>query len=290
MIMETAIHKVAPVVAEMRKYAEDSRTLSVMGKGDRAILAAATGTPLADYDTTALVQTLLQMFNFIALDVGYRKPEEVEWQYLVTRIAEILRRYHADLTTTDIKTAFELLLVGELDPYLPKNGNGEPDRAHYQSFNADYVIKVVTAYKKRQGATINKARELTKIEPTKTLTAGEPQGWDKKGVAHRVYETYLKTSRLTFGPHEDVVVYEYLKELQLVEAVSITDADKETAFRRYCMQADLGYRSQYEARWVKQAGKDAREIQPIAHTVALHRAIKGYFDKIIAQNTLKKVN
>ena len=270
---------VPPAIAEMRRYAEDGYKVSKMNKGDRAILAAATGTPLQDYSKSELVETLLKMFNFIALDVGYRKPtDEMEWQYSVTRIAEVLSRYHTNITITDVKTAFELLLVGELDPHLPRNGNGEPDRAHYQCFNVEYVSKVITAYKKRQCDTVKKARELRAPEPPKAITSG---GWDKQGIAHRVFDEYKKTHRLKFGGHEDVVLYEYLAELQLIDPVEITDADKVVAFQRYCIQADLGYRSFYEARWVRRQGKDAREIQPLAYTVALHRVIKAYFDTLI---------
>lgn len=287
--METAVaiqNKVPPVVSEMRRYADETRVLSKMGKADRAILAAATGTLVAEYETAALVETLMQMLNFIAMDVGYRKPEEMEWRYLVTRIAEILRRYHSDLTTVDIKTAFELLIVGELDPYLPKNGNGEPDRAHYQAFNADYIAKVVTAYKKRQGETIQKAREIPKETP-KALEAGTAQGWDKQGITRRVYDEYVKTNRLNFGCHEDVVVYDYLLELGLIEKAQVTDDDKQKALNHYCMQAELGYRNQYEVKWVKRAGINARELQPMSFTVAIHRIIKTYFDTLKARETKK---
>lgn len=270
--------KVSVVLSEMRRYAEDAYKLSKMNKGDRAILAASTGTPIADYDTQTLCETLMQMFNFIALDVGYRKPSDTEWAYLVTRIAEILRRYHADLTTTDIKTAFELLIVGELDAYLPRNGSGEPDRAHYQCFNAEYVTKVMSAYRRRQGMTVKKARELPPPETQKALTAGD--GWDKQAITHRVYAEYKETKNLTFKPHEDVVVYEYLLELGHVSPVEITDEDKTIAFIRYMIQAKLGYRSHYESVWVKRAGKNARELQPLAYTVAIHRAIKTYFDTV----------
>lgn len=290
MIMETAVaiqHKVPPVVSEIRRYADETRVLSKMGKADRAILAAAKGTLVGEYETAALVETLMQMFNFISLDVGYRKPEEMEWRYLVTRIAEILRRYHSDITTVDIKTAFELLIVGELDPYLPKNGNGEPDRAHYQAFNADYVTKVVSAYRKRQGETIQKAREIPK-ETHKALTAGASQGWDKKGITRRVYDEYVKTHRLNFGFHEDVVVYNYLLELKLIDDAQVSEADKQRAYNRYCIQADLGYKNNYEAKWVKHAGKDARELQPLSFTVAMHRVIRAYFDKLKAQDATKK--
>ena len=280
---------VPPIIAEIRRHSENAAVVSALKPSDRAILAAVTGIPIADYDAAALVETLMQMFNFIALDVGYKKPTDAtEWQYLVTRIAEILRRYHSDLTTADIKTAFEMLIVGELDTYLPKNGNGEPDRNHYQNFNVEYITKILTAYKKRQSATVIKARTIApKIEPPKALTASEPK-YDKKAITHRVFEEYQQTHRLNFGFHEDVVVVEYLTGLGLLGNINITDEDRQRAYQRYLIQADLGYKNEYEARWVRIHGVKSKTIDPLALDIAQHRAIKNYFDKIIAQNDEKK--
>lgn len=279
--------EVPPIVAEVRKYAEDGYKLSVMTASDRTIISAATGQPIADFDKAALVGVLMQMLTFIAIDVGYKKPSEpTEWTYIVTRIAEILCKYHRDITIMDIKAAFEMLIVGELDAFLPRNGNGEPDRSHYQSFNAEYINKILAAYKKRQGMTIKKAREVQTNQP-KALPAAEPQGWDKKGITRRVYDEYVKTKRLNFNLREDVIVYEYLCELGLIEKVEVTDEDKNIAYNRYLIQADLGYRNGYEARWVRRAGINAREIQPLAYTVAIHRAIKKCF-QIIEQQQADK--
>lgn len=288
--METEIAKlptVSPAIAEMRRYNADTNIMHKMSNTDRIILAAATGTPISGYTNEALVETLTQLLTFISLDVGYRKPSETEWQYSVTRIAEILRRYHSDITTADIKTAFELLIVGELDSFLPRNGNGEPDRNHYQSFNAEYVTKILTAYKKRKNATVKKARALPAPEPPKALAAGSSV-WDAKRITRRIYEQYKKTNRLVFGLHEDVAVYEYLYKQRQIDAVTVTDNDKAIAFNRYCIQADLGCVNNYEAQWVKRAGINAREIQPKAYTVALHRIIKEYFDAIIKKDAEKK--
>lgn len=288
---EVAIAKsppLPPAIDEMRRYNADANIMRKMTNTDRIILAAATGTPISDYTNEELVGTLMQLFAFVSLDIGYRKPsDETEWQYAVTRIAEILRRYHSDITTTDIKTAFELLIVGELDVFLPRNGNGEPDRNHYQSFNAEYITKILTAYKKRKNATVKKARELPAPEPPKALAAGSSL-WDAKSITRRIYVQYQKTNRLVFGLHEDVAVYEYLYKQRQIDAVTVTDNDKAIAFNRYCIQADLGYVNNYEARWVKRAGINAREIQPKAYTVAIHRTIKEYFDAIIKKDAEKK--
>jgi len=62
---------------------------------------------------------------------------------------DFISKYHRDMTMQEIKLAFELLVVGELDSYLPQK-NGVADRNHYQMFSMEYVSRVLSAYKKRR--------------------------------------------------------------------------------------------------------------------------------------------
>ena len=61
----------------------------------------------------------------------------------------MLVKYYSYLTLSDIMTAFELLAVGELNDYLPRNSSGNADNGHYQQFNANYFGKVLNAFIKR---------------------------------------------------------------------------------------------------------------------------------------------
>lgn len=79
---------------------------------------------------------------------------------------DILKRYYSDMTLADIKMAFELATTGELDEYLPKDKQGNPDKNHYQQFNADYFAKILKAYKQKQTDVIDKAY---KAIPEKTM-------------------------------------------------------------------------------------------------------------------------
>ena len=125
---------------------------------------------------TEIAASVNQCFRFISIDVGYKRPaDDAEWQYIVVRLADVLKRHFYDLTIEDVKTAFELLTVGDLDNYLPTNSSGEPDRSHYQNLNAEYLCKVLRAYKKRRDVAYTnikaaqpKPQKALPPQPTKT--------------------------------------------------------------------------------------------------------------------------
>lgn len=70
-----------------------------------------------------------QMFRFIAMDVGFIIPTENrdDWTYICTRLLDLLKRYYSQLTLSEVKLAFELLITGELDDYLPRIGTATPN-------------------------------------------------------------------------------------------------------------------------------------------------------------------
>jgi hypothetical protein len=196
-----------------------------------------------------------------------------------------LKRHFYDLTIEDVKTAFELLTVGDLDNYLPTNSSGEPDRSHYQNLNADYLCKVLRAYKKRRDV----AYTNIKAAQPKPQRALPPQPTKTPAEKTReCYDNYKATGKLVFQiPPDDVTIANFLTEKGLMAAVEVTDADKEKAFGIYKAENELGLHNDYAARWIIRAGKDAREIQPKAYKLALNRCIKTAFDGFVSREKTK---
>lgn len=272
------------VTTALQKLA-DINTAKLNGV-DGLILAAAKNTTIGEMQPTEVAAAVNQCFRFISIDVGYKRPaDDAEWQYIVVRLADVLKRHFYDLTIEDVKTAFELLTVGDLDNYLPTNGSGEPDRSHYQNLNAEYLCKVLRAYKKRRDVAytnIKAAQPKTQkvLPPTPTKTPAEK--------TRECYDTYKATGNLIFKiPPDDVTIANFLMEKGLMAAVEIKDEDKEKAFALYKAECNLGRHNDYAARWIIRAGKSARELQPKAYKLALSRCIKAAFDKIVSREKTK---
>ena len=286
--METtnAVIKASEPQREVAVYAQTSEIINRLSRTEQIIIKSGASQTVGAMQDTELTAALAKMLEFITMDIGLKKPSDyTEWQFCIVRFAEFLKRYNQDLTLDDVKTAFELLTVGELDEYLPKNSNGEPDRAHYQTFNFEYYAKVFKAYKKKRSWAIVKSRDVAR--ETKAALRALPQtdtpAIDAATITRRVFDEYKATRRLAFGRLEDWRIYNFLIDKKQIMPSTPTDEDKERAFQQYMLEAEAGQRNRYEARFVKFHGKDATEVQPMARKIAQRRAIKEYFDKLIAK-------
>lgn len=109
-------------------------------------IAAVRGATIASMDKGDFVQKFGNLLKYIILDVGYNVTDTLVWQYMAARISDVAMQYYGHLTLSDVKLAFEFLLAGKLNGYLPHKANGEPEVSHYQNFNTEYFMRVMNAY------------------------------------------------------------------------------------------------------------------------------------------------
>ena len=84
---------------------------------DRDIWVASTKKPISDYSPEELTNHVGKLSAMIAKDAGIKQIDA----YSATRFVDILRKYYYTLSLSEIKTAFELCMTGQLDEYLPKD-------------------------------------------------------------------------------------------------------------------------------------------------------------------------
>lgn len=251
---------------------------------EKYIFAASTKTQIADIDDGTLVEKTGQMFRFIAMDVGYIIPTNSEdWAYICTRLLDILKKYYSQMTLADIKLAFELATTGELDDYLPKDSQGNPDKKHYQQFNADYFAKILNAYRRKQNGVIHKAYKALP-EPKKELTPEEKRYYHNQAVARcrEVFLQYKYTGRFVLGVTDGMLIYDWLRKLGFANEVAGTEDDRKQALARYMQRVARGFVNKYEAFHVKRKGTDAPELDFTAYEIARDKEIKRTFDRMIA--------
>lgn len=251
---------------------------------EKYVFAASTKTPIAEIDDAKLVENLSLLFKRIAMDVGYIIPQnENDWNYIQSRLLDILKRYHSDMTLADIKIAFELATTGELDEFLPKDKHGNPDKNHYQQFNADYLSKILNAYRRKQNGVIHKAYKALP-EPKKELTPEEKRYYHNQTVARcrEVFLQYKYTGRFVLGVTDGMLIYDWLRKLGFANEVAGTEDDRKQAFARYMQRVARGFVNKYEAYHVQRKGTDAPELDFTAYEIARDKEIARTFDRIIA--------
>lgn len=266
---------------QMVQLPEVAKSLSGV---EKYIFAASTKTQIAEIDDATLVAKTKQMFRFIALDVGYIIPTNTDdWAYICTRLLDILKKYYSQMTLADIKLAFELATTGELDDYLPKDRNGQPDKAHYQQFNADYFAKILNAYRRKQNGVIHKAYQALP-EAKKELTPEQKRYYhnDIESRNRLAFLQYKYTGRVDFGIAGEMFVYDWLVKVGLADTVKETEDDRREALGRFLARAARGFVNEFTVYHVRKDGTKSKEIDYTAFEVARRKEIIKAFDRMIA--------
>lgn len=248
---------------------------------ERAVYMASTARTIAEYSSKELAAELANALRWIAKDVGYRSEDETERQYLVIRVAEILKRYYGQLSLKDFRMAFEMCVTGELDEYLPRGRDGQPDRGHYQQFNAEYVCKVMNAYKARRGWVLKKAFDSVpkKKEAEPSHDMGEVRRWLLDAyVKYRESGVFPKLS-----PIAEMLLYNQLVEIGFAEEIKIADEDCESVLRRaiawHLARGNFG-----AAKRLKEAGTSDAGVRYDAYVGIRGRRLREAFAGMAANN------
>lgn len=271
-------------IAIRRQMVELPEVAKALTPVEKYIFAASTKTQICEMDDGALIEKTGQMFRFIAMDVGFRIPtEQNDWAYMCTRLLDILKKYYSQMTLADIKLAFELATTGELNEFLPRDSNGNPDKNHYQQFNADYFAKILNAYRRKQNGTISKAYAALP-EPKREISPEQKRQYHNETV-ERCRDTFLRykyTGKYDAGMFGDMFVYNWLHAVGLADDVAETEDDRKTALSRYMQRVAAGWVNRYTAEHVRRDGTKSREIDYTAFEVARLKEIKKAFNRMIA--------
>lgn len=268
-----------------RKMVQLPEVAKALTQVEKYIFEASTKTQISEIDDGVLVSKTAQMFRFIAMDVGYIIPQnDNDWAYIQTRLVDILKRYYSYLTLADIKLAFELATTGELDGFLPCDSQGNPDKKHYQQFNADYFAKILNAYRRKQNEAIHKAYKALP-EPKKELTPEQKRYYHNCREARNriVFLQYKYAGKISFEFSDEMFLYDWLLKFGFADEVEATEDDRKQVFTKYMHRAAIGMVNQYTAFNVRRKGIDSPEIDFTAYEVARKKEIIRAFDRMIAE-------
>lgn len=265
-----------------RKLVELPEVAKALTPVERHVFAASTKTQISDISDEELVKRTSQMFKFIAMDVGYNVPNDpTEWQYICTRLVDLLKRYYPKMTLADVKLAFELSAVGELDEHLPKDGKGNPDKHHYQQFNADYFGKILKAYQAKQTGIIGKAYKALP-EPTREISKEEKNYYYNYTLSGFVYCFLHFKYRGTLPDNctvlSEMLYYDILVKSGLASGFDVTDDDKRQAMSRIIMSNRI---NRYEQLSVSKKGIGHEKVQADARIIARHNDLLATFSQMV---------
>ena len=244
---------------------------------DRDIWVASTKKPISEYSPEELTNHVGKLSAMIAKDAGIKQIDA----YSATRFVDVLRKYYYTLSLSEIKTAFELGMTGQLDEYLPKDKNGHPDRHHYQSFSIDYVTKILNAYK-RKFSDVETKVYTSLPAPKKVVTDREKQFYMNQ-FRESLRKTYIvyKYKGIIEERMNDLLVYDALERMGYAEPIKVTPVDMKCAVSRLINKQHKGVLNDFIGSCIRSMGIKHGSVPGEALIIARLRAIRETFDYMI---------
>ena len=160
---------VLPSFVERNRELIQSNKIKQLSKVDQRIFAESTRKLISEEESEEKkIEYLGIIFIGVCSDFGLNAPERSAVKSVFSSIFDVVDLYFDDLSFAEVKLAWRLLAVGELDNYLPKDRYGIPDKNHYGSLNVDYVTKILKAYRKRKADMMEKTTALLPDKPKAT--------------------------------------------------------------------------------------------------------------------------
>lgn len=160
---------VLPSFVERNRELIQSNKIKQLSKVDQRIFVESTRKLISEEESEEKkIEYLGIIFIGVCSDFGLNAPERSAVKSVFSSIFDVIDLYFDDLSFAEVKLAWRLLAVGELDNYLPKDRYGNPDKNHYGSLNVDYVTKVLKAYRKRKADMMAKTTALLPDKPKAT--------------------------------------------------------------------------------------------------------------------------
>lgn len=278
---EIALRPANTGVAIRRDMAKNPAVMEALEPVERAVFLASTGKTFADYSGPELAAELKTALKWICKDVGYRTTDESDMQYLVVRTAEILKRYYANLSIKDFRIAFEMSITGELDDFLPRGRDGQADRNHYQQFNAEYVCKILNAYKGRRGWIMKKAFES--VPKQEQEPSPEHKKFYRNGVRKDCINAFIQykyRGYFSFTPVMEMLCYNILASVGLADEIVVTVAEQKEIWKR-CVWEFAKRGMVGDINRLKKDGYNAPGIDYGAFTLARRKALIKTFDWMV---------
>lgn len=277
---------------------------------DKAILKAYVQPKIRDYQGNEAGTKLAQMLEFIKYDVGYTPKDKTEWNYQCVRIVQLVYTYYGDLTLEDFKTAFEMLIIGELDAYIPS-----AERKHYGQFTPEYVGKILKAYKKRQSKSVAAVFGAeAKAEKKAEYTDEQKAEGEKfiRDVCSVWYGTFTATGKLPTSQYDVTnhgviaarciaalgvstkqkpdesrnyatyyqLVAQRLESAGLFSRREPTEDNRKKAYSEYIRLHSAGHKNDNEAAYVRRVGYNAKELDYVAQKYADLDEIRKSFSRL----------
>lgn len=241
---------------------------------ERRMFEASIKTPVADFSDKELTHKVGLIAKYIARDAGIKSVDDYE----IARFMTVLKLYYSLFSLQEIRMAFEFAMTGELDEFLPRDKDGNPDKNHYQTFNIEYITKILNAYKKRRRETEHKA--YTALPQPKSQISPETKAYYRREMKRTVIVSFLAYKYRGKLPDNvnSFLIYAEIDRLGLAEPIQVTEADKKEAVARLLRKAHTGVIKEFVAECIRHLQTKHSDVISEAGLIAKEKALIKSFE------------
>jgi len=171
------------------------------------ITEATTKMTIKETPDKALVEQINILVPMICKDLGIVKWNDGpdKGQYVKTRFYQTVTRYYSGLSISSLKLAFDMLAIGQLDDYLPKDRNQQPEKGHWGEFSFEFYCRILNAYVKKTSEVWGKVR-LNLPKPENIISL-EQQNENKNIIIEDIYNAFDNYKKNQVDPDFDLEVH-----------------------------------------------------------------------------------
>lgn len=245
---------------------------------EREIVSASIRQRIKELPREKAVMDIMLSLQVAARNVDY--PIGQDWANKCKGLAEIVLKYFDGFTIKEVNLAFEYLMVGMLDEYLPLNSQGQPDRKHYNKFGIEYISRVLKAYLGK------KNKVIAKIYDNENKLTANVKCVDRycDKLRKDIYKSFLEykyTGKRPSWPN-DYLVCQELTKVGLIQPIIITEEDEQQAVKSLLKKARHGLINEFVEKCIRHLGTKHSEVESEAFLIAQRKAINRAFDEFVS--------
>jgi len=246
------------------------------------ITTATTNPIIRDLKDEYIINQISVIVPLICRDLGIKKwySDENDKKYVCARFMKAINRYYSNLSFNSIVLAFELLSVGQLDEFLPKDKSGNPDKNHYQEFSYEFYTRVLNAYQKKTSEVWSKVRlSLPKVE---VQISDEEKKHLSNEIINDIFISFDAYKTKQTIPNFDLEVHiNILIENKLVEKLPFQEENVKKAYNRLLISNHISKLDKRKLidNYDKKVLTDGLKLE--AQRIENNLTIKKYFDSLI---------
>lgn len=168
--------ELAPIRSSLPALVRESKL--DLGPARNHVLRAMDARQIRDYDAETYVSKIKGFLPYLWKDIGIRGTPT---DYDFVRTADWLRQYFPEFTFEEVKQAFEYLLAGLLEDYLPEDPNHSK---HFGEWNVGYLSKILRAYRVLRSRTVIDVKRMLPDPNDRPMTEEEKQKIRKDFVVY----------------------------------------------------------------------------------------------------------